>query len=234
MRASTALVFGWTSVAAATAAGQVSAGATPQVITTGVGEATAAPDRAAIYLSVQTRGPTAAQVSSDNARRVRGVLDTLRAIGIGSEALQTASYNVSPEVQYGPNQAPRVTGFTATNSTLVNLKHIDDVGRVIDAALAKGANDISSLQFSSSKADSIRSVALAAAVADARTQAEAMARAAGGSLGPLIELSSTYAPVRTPPFMATAMLRTASTPITPGEQTIDATVTGRWTFIPSR
>ena len=76
------------------------------------------------------------------------------------------------------------------------------MGRVIDAALAKGANEISSLQFFSSKADSARSVALAAAVADAKAQAEVMARAAGGSLGQLLELNTSSVPIRPMPLDA--------------------------------
>lgn len=208
----------------------------PQIVTTGVGEASVVPDRAMIYLSVQTRAATVATASADNARRAKAVMDTLRALGITGDAVSTAGYSVSPEMQYPQNQPPRATGYTVSNSILVKLKRIEDVGRVIDAALAKGTNEISSLQFSSSKADSVRSVALSAAVADARAQADAMAKAAGGSLGPLLELNTASVPIRPVPLMQpTAMMRAATaTPISPGEQTVNATVTGRWVFVPGR
>ena len=88
---------------------------------------------------------------------------------------------------------PKVTGYTVTNTVRADVRRIDDVGKLIDAALAKGANEISSLQFYSSKADSARRAALAAAVADARADAEVLARAAGGTLGALVELSTTRA-----------------------------------------
>ncbi len=206
------------------------------ISTSGAGEASVTPDRATIYVAVQTRAPTASAAGADNARRVRAVMDTLRAIGLAGNEIETASYNVSPEMSYATtgSQPPRVVAYTVTNSLLVRLRRLDDVGRVIDAALAKGANEISSLQFSSSKADSVRSIALAAAVADARAQAEAMARAAGGSLGTLIELSTTV-PIRPMPMVQTFAARAAAaTPITPGEQTINAMVTGRWAFVPGR
>jgi uncharacterized protein YggE len=205
----------------------------PLVATTGVGEASAVPDRATLYIAVQTRAQTANAASTDNARRLRAVMDTLRQIGISGEQIETANYNVSPEMSYPQSQAPRTVAYTVTNSLLVRLRRIDDVGRVIDAALAKGANEISSLQFSSSKADSVRSVALSAAVTDAKTQAESMARAAGGSLGPLLELS-TSVPIRPMPMIQPMMARAAATPITPGEQTISATVSAKWVFIPGR
>ena len=209
----------------------------PQVVTTGVGEASAPPDRASIYIGVQTRATTAQAASTDNARRVRAVMDTIKAMGIPQGQVQTANYGVQPEMAYpnGQSQAPRVVGYTVTNSVIVRLNRVDDVGRVIDAVLAKGANEISSLQFTSSKADSLRSVALAAAVLDARAQAESMARAAGGSLGPLLELNTSAVPIRPAPVMASFAMRAgAPTPITPGDQTVNATVTARWTFLPAK
>jgi len=206
----------------------------PQISTTGVGEASAIPDRATIYIAVQTRATTAAAASADNARRARAVVDTLRAIGIPGDQIQTANYSVTPEMSYAPSTAPRAVAYSVSNSLLVKLRRVDDVGRVIDAALAKGANEISSLQFSSSASDSVRSVALAAAVMDAKIQAEAMARAAGGSLGQLLELSTSM-PVRPMPMMQTFSARAAvQTPITPGEQSISATVSARWAFVPGR
>jgi uncharacterized protein len=208
-----------------------------QLVTTGVGEASAIPDRATIYVAVRSRATTVTSASADNARRVRAVMDTLRAMGMAADQVATASYNVSPEMVYPttPSESPRIVAYTVMNSLLVKLKAVDEVGRVIDAALAKGANEISSLQFFSSKADSVRSVALAAAVADAKAQAEVMARAAGGSLGQLLELNTASVPIRPMPLVQPMMMRAAApTPITPGEQTVSATVTGRWAFISGR
>jgi hypothetical protein len=161
------------------------------------------------------------------------VLDTLRAVGLTSEQLSTVNYNVSPEMQYSPNgqTPPKVVGYVVTNSVRAELRRLEDVARVIDAALAKGANEVSSLQLYSSKADSARRAALASAVADARADAEALARAAGGSLGMLIELTSVESPIR--PVAVTGMreMAVAKTPIEGGTQTITATVTARWTLL---
>src|SRR5256885_1862146 len=65
------------------------------------------------------------------------------------------------------------------------------VGPVIDTALGKGANRIQALEFYSSNTDAGRRQALAEAIGKARGDAEAMARAAGGKLGPLVEASTT-------------------------------------------
>ena len=205
----------------------------PQVVTTGVGEARVSPDRATILVGVQSRAATAAVAGADNARRQKAILDTLRAMGLSSDQLSTINYNVSPEMQYNPNGGtPRVTGYVVSNNVRVDVRRLDDVGRYIDAVLAKGANEISSLQFMSSKADSARRAALGEAVTHARADAEALARAAGGSLGPLIEVSTTSSPIR--PMMDVAMrsaVAGARTPIEPGEQTVSAMVTARWVFV---
>lgn len=234
MRGRFAFIVGAITIASAQLSGQTPGfSGPPMVATTGTGEASAIPDRAAIYIAVQTRAPTASAASIDNARRVKAVMDTLRQIGIAGDQLETANYSVTPEMVYPTTQpqTPRTVAYSVTNSLLVRLRRIDDVGRAIDAALAKGANEISSLQFSSSKADSVRSLALAAAVVDAKAQAEAMAQAAGGSLGQLLELS-TSSPIRPIPMMQPLMARAAQTPITPGEQLISATVNAKWAFVP--
>lgn len=209
----------------------------PQIVTSGAGQARVTPDRATISIGVQSRAPTAAAAAADNARRQRAVLDTLRALGLASEDLSTNNYNVSPEMQYTPNGTvpPRVIAYTVTNTVRAELRRMEDIGKVIDAALAKGANEIASLQFRSTQADSGRRVALAAAVANAKADAEVLAQAAGGSLGSLLEVSSTSV---APPRMFDVALRStaakASTPIEPGEQTVSASVTVRWAFVPGR
>jgi len=208
----------------------------PQIVATGTGEAAVSPDRATIFVGVQTRAATVGPAAAENARRQRAIIDTLRALGLGSDQLATLNYSVSPEMQYSPNQTPKVTGYVVRNTIRASLRRIEDVGKAIDAALAKGANEISSLQFTSSKADSVRRIAMAEAVASARADAEAIARAAGGTLGSLLE-ATTSAPPR--PFQEMALGRAqiaanAPTPIEPGEQTISVTVTARWAFIAGR
>lgn len=224
-------------VAAQTSSSQVTVPSGPIVVTTGTGEARVTPDRATIMVGVQSRATTAAAAGSDNARKQRAILDTLRAIGLTSEQLSTVNYSVTPDMQYPPNGqgTPRVAGYTVTNTVRADVRRLDDVARVIDAALTKGANEVSSLEFYSSKADSARRSALATAVSNARQDADALARAAGGSLGQVVEISAGELPIRPLSIsMRTEMSAAAKTPIEPGQQTITATVTVRWAFVPGR
>jgi uncharacterized protein YggE len=189
-----------------------------------------------LLFAVETRASTAARAGADNARRQRAVMDTLRKVGLGEGQISTSGYSVTPEMRYDGKQ-PQVTGYVARNSVQADVRRVDQVGTLIDAALGAGANVVSSLRFYSSRADEARRSALADAVTKARSDADAMARAAGGTLGPLIEMSTSGA-VRPMYGEEQAMMRVTSTdgggptPIDPGEQTIRLFVTARWTFVP--
>jgi uncharacterized protein YggE len=227
-------------VLSATLAGGVSAQTVstqpPRIVTSGEAEVRVTPDRATIFVGVQTRAATAASAGASNARIQKAIIDTLKAMGIGSDQLATQNYSVNPEMQYPPAGGPgKVTGYVVSNVVRVELKRIEQVGPAVDASLAKGANQINSIQFFSSTAAEARRTAMADAVRDARADAETLAKAAGGTLGPVIEITSGSPPVR--PVYGELMMRSAAkadapTPIEPGEQVISANVSVIWQFIP--
>lgn len=221
---------------AAAAHAQSSAPQVPRIVTSGEAQVRVTPDRATIMIGVQTRAATAAAAGADNARRQKAIIDTLRAMGLMADQIATQNYSVYPEMQYPPTGGQgRVVGYNVSNIVRVELRRIDQAGAVIDATLAKGANQINSIQFSSSTAAEARRTAMAEAVRDARADAEVLARAAGGTLGPIIELTSSAPPIR--PMYADIATRAVAkeamqTPIEPGEQVISANVSVIWQFIP--
>lgn len=207
----------------------------PQILTTASAEVELKPDRATLVFTVESRGATAAKAGAETARKQRGVLDTLRAMGVGVDQLTTASIEINPEYVYpGQNQPPRISGYVARNSVRVEVLRLEQAGALIDAGLAKESTGIGSLTFSSSKADEARRQAIELAVAKAKNEAAAMARAAGGALGSLIEL--TAQPSYERPMAAPAAFRMAAaaavdqTPVNPGQLRVTATVSGRWGY----
>ena len=209
----------------------------PQIVVSASGEVRVAPDRASIQIGVQSRATTAAEASAQNSRKQRAVIDAIKAKGIPAEQIGTMGYNVIPETRYDREgqQAPRTTSYLVSNVVSVDVRKIDLVGPVIDAALAAGANQINSLSFGITGADSARRAALASAVAKARTDAEIMARAAGGSLGSLIELQAMEAYVPSPRAVALDAMKMSGAaeqvPIEAGQETIRASVMARWQFV---
>jgi hypothetical protein len=210
--------------------------APPQIVTSASGEARLPPDRANLLIGVQTRAATAAAAAKENNARQTAVIAAIAAAGIPKEQISTENYNVYAETRPDrTGQNPAVVAYVVTNVVRVELRRTEQVGPVIDAALAKGANEIQGLEFFSSSTESGRRQALAEAIGKARGDAEAMARAAGGKLGPLLEVSTTDSGPR-PLYRTNAMSRAAGampTPIEPGELTLRVAVTARWQFVPN-
>ena len=208
----------------------------PEIAVSAVGETEVTPDRARVSIGVQTQAPTAADAASRNATLQQAVINAIRALGIPAERISTQGYNVYPEQTYdNTTRRSRITGYNVQNTVVVDVWKVEQVGAVLDAALSKGANLVSSLAFYSSQEDVARRRALQNAVARARADAEAMATAAGGRLGELLELTSgiSYAPPPRPMMeMARAASAPAATPISEGTQTLNAQVSARWRFVP--
>ena len=203
-----------------------------EIVTAATGEAQLVPDRATVYVGVQTRSATAATAARENAQRQGAVIEAIVALGIPRDQIATESYSVAPDTRYDQStQKTTVVGYVVSNVVRVDLRRIDQVASVLDASLGKGANQINSLDFYASNADSARHVALVQAIARARADAQVMAQAAGGSLGPLVELSTSDAGPRPVYRMATAALSVAPTPIEPGQQRLQVSVSARWRFV---
>jgi len=209
----------------------------PQIAVAGRGEVKVSPDRATIQISVQTRASTAAAGAAENANKTQAVLAALRALGLSNDQLSTINYSVNPEQRYEPNKEPVVVGYIVTNTVLAEVQRLNQVGPVIDAALSRGANMITSLQFYASNTEAARRTAIAAAIEKARADAEAAARAARGSLGTLLEISiGAYSPPPQPMMMLRRAMAEAQadTPINPGQDLLTVEVSTRWRFIPGQ
>lgn len=208
----------------------------PQISVAAQHEVKVTPDRATIQISVQTRAATAAAAAAENATKVQAVLSALRALGLTNDQLSTMNYNVHPDYVHREGREPTVTGYNVTNTILADVRQLNQVGRVIDAALSKGANMMTSLQFYASNTEAARRTAIAGAIAKARADAEAAANAAGGSLGQLLEITigAQFPQPPMPMMRLQASVGQADTPIQPGQESLIVMVSTRWRFNPAR
>jgi uncharacterized protein YggE len=209
------------------------AGATIEV--SGTGEVIVDPDHATLSLAVETPGATSAAAGADNARLTAAVTGALLEAGATRSDVVTANYTLEPQWQYVANTPPKRTGYQARNTLRVSVAPLSVLGKWIDAALGAGATRVENIEFDSSAAASARRQALSKAVADAKEEAETLARAAGGKLGPLQNLSTVEAggPRPMERFAVTASLQAGQeTHLEPSPLHITATVTGRWLFEP--
>jgi uncharacterized protein YggE len=213
------------------------------IVVTGTGEARVAPDEAFVDLAVETQAKTAKEASQQNARRMEAVVAALVAAGVPRKDVETRNYNLFPEYAQDPqprpdraDTGPRLVGYRASNNVQVRTRALDQLGSFIDKALAAGANRVEGVRFGLSNPQEAQGLALADAVKRARASAEVIARSLGLALGEVLEASTQVGhppvyPVDVPMHARGAMMemaKDASTPITPGEQTVQASVSLRY------
>ena len=226
------------SVASVAPASESPSAAQPEITANGRGEVRLAPTYAAVIVNISTRASTAVEAASENARKVQAVMSALKASGLSEKDITTAGYNLQQDYVYRPERQPEPSGFTANTSIRAEIRRLENLGRVIDAVIAGGATGISGVQYFASNTEEARRSAMAQAVREARTDADVLARAAGGSLGRLIALNSGGVSQPFPRDMMAAagnvMVRSAGAPtnMVPAELNVIAMVSGRWEFIP--
>jgi uncharacterized protein YggE len=211
----------------------------PEIVASGRGEVRLAPTYAAVIVNIATRVSTAVEAASQNAQKVQAVISALRASGLSEKDITTAGYNLQQDYDYRPDRRPEPSGFMANTSIRAEVRRLESLGKVIDAAIAAGATGISGVQYFASNTEEARRSAMAQAVREARTDADVLARAAGGSLGRLIALNSGGVSQPFPREMlamvgGNVMARAAGAPtnMVPAELNVIAMVSGRWEFIP--
>jgi uncharacterized protein YggE len=206
----------------------------PEITATGHGETHLPPTFAVVMIGVTTRAGTAAEAAAQNAAKVASTLAALRQAGVAVDDLTNQGYSI--EQAYEDNGRRR-GGFTARNSIRARVNGVDQVGKVIDAAVNGGAGEINSVQFGAPNIEEARRAAMTEAVKQARADAAVLESAAGGTLGRLIALSSSssfppgYVSGRLEAVLASGA-SSVPTVLSPRDLTVSAQALGRWEFIP--
>ena len=146
-------------------------------------QVSATPDVAYISIGVHTEDPDAAAAVANNSAQAQGVMDALTAKGIDAKDLQTTNFSIYPQDEYDQEGKKTGTRFVVDNTVYVTLRDLTKVGEVLGAAVEAGANSIYGITFDVADKTSLLAGARDQAIAEARKQAEEMAKAAGVSLG---------------------------------------------------
>ena len=121
---------------------------------------------------------------------MQAVKAALLAQDVEEKDIQTRHYSIYAE-RYGPEgllQEDQVQ-YRVSNAVDVTIRHLDNIGGILDAAIGAGANDIGNVRFSLENPAAVESEARAMAVADARAKAEELAALIGVSVGEVTEIS---------------------------------------------
>ena len=184
------------------------------------GEVSRIPDVAIISAGVVTRQPTASAAIQENAARMERVLAALKRAGVPDRDVQTSSINLNPEYRYQENQPPQLNGYTASNQVSVRFRDIRNSGRILDALVAEGANQINGPTLTIDKPETALDEARTQALATGRARADFYARALGKRVVRLVSVSEGGGNYPAPPMpmMMEARTQSADTKLVPGEQ----------------
>lgn len=203
--------------------------AVPAMLTvTASADVARAPDQLRMTAGVLTTAVTAAEAMAANAARMNAVLAALKAAGVTDRDVQTTGLSLNPQYRYEPNQSPVLTGYQARNSISLRTLKLADAGKLIDAAIKAGANEVQGPEFTLANPDAALDEARTAAVAKARARAELYAKAAGLKVKRIASISegAGAAEPGPRPMMRMAMAEAAAPPpVQPGELSLSAQVT---------
>lgn len=207
----------------------------PTIFVTGRGEVQVAPDRARVQVGMETQARTSQLAAQENNRKQAAILAAIRKLGVPEANIQTLNYNVSPVQRYDDKlRRVVIDGYQVTNIVQVETDRLELAGQIIDAGLANGANRVAGLDFIVKDRSKAQDQALTEAVASARRQAEVAAKAAGGQVVELLELTiNEFERPEPRAMMAMAMkVEAADTPapISAGTNTVSVSVGTRWRF----
>jgi uncharacterized protein len=216
----------------------VNSDSVPSIVTSGTGQLKLPPNAAAVTISVETRGRSAALATAANTPIVRRVQEALQSLGFAPDSNQTVTFEVEPAYDYQAGN--RLVGYDATTSLVLRFRALDQLPAILDGALSAGASRISEIDFFSDSTEAGRRRAFTSAVTNARLDAAAIATAAGGRIGRLLKVTTgrefSSEPMRLEEIVVSrgAAAAPAAIPNIRREVIVSVNVQAMWEFVPAR
>ena len=189
-------------------------------------EARRAPDIATVSAGVVTQAADANAALRQNAEQMAKVVAAIRAAGVADRDVQTAGVNLNPQYRYAENQPPAITGYQASNTVNVTVRDLARLGRILDALVATGANQVNGPSFDIDRKEPVLDEARRAALDRARARADMYAQALGLRVRRIVSIDEAGGGFPRPiPMMAMAKAaRDEATPISPGENVLSVSL----------
>ena len=188
-------------------------------------EARRVPDVATISAGVVTQAADANAAMRANATQMDKVMAAIRAAGIAERDIQTSGVNLNPQYKYVDNQAPEITGYQASNTVNLKVRDIAKLGKVLDALVASGANQVNGPSFEIDQPEAAYDEARRGALEKAQARAAMYAKTLGLRVRRIVSISEGggFQPPMPMPMMAMARGKAeADTAVSPGETTLGA------------
>lgn len=199
----------------------------------GEGEIAAQPDTASVNLGVVTESKELISAQQQNSIVGNKVIDSLIALGIDRNQIQTFDYRIEPIYDY--DQGKQIfRGYKVTHILEVKIDDLSIIGKVVDTAVQNGANYVANVQFTTRYKDSYYQQALVFALNNASNKAKTIANTLRVTLNPTPILVTEGTDVIQPfESQQVAFAKgVSSTQILPGQLLIKASVATEYKYHP--
>jgi uncharacterized protein len=150
-------------------------------------------ETATLKLGYQNQAPSKDAAYSENTRVANRIVQSLLDAGVPKEAIETESVSLArDEDRYG-NRPRQPATFTATQQWQIQSK-ASDAQKIVDIAVAAGANQIESVDWTVADPQKLDDRAYAAALARAKGVAQETAAQTGVKLGAIISIANSTNP----------------------------------------
>ncbi|MGL4717181.1 MAG: SIMPL domain-containing protein, partial [Aeromonas sp.] len=160
----------------------------PHLVVSGYAEQKAEPDMLTLSVSVTALEKEGIKAKQQVDTKVAAFFGQLEGIGIKRSDVEAGNLLVSPEYQYAPNKQPELLGYRAQRQLAVKLYQLDKLSQLMDTALSAGLESVSQIEYGLKSPQITKEQARLAAVADARSKAESLAKAFAMKLGKIYSI----------------------------------------------
>jgi uncharacterized protein YggE len=185
----TVLIIAAIALSACSASVQLGQTQPKTISVTGNAQVILAPDIAYISIGVHSEAKAASDAVASNNSQSQAVIDAIKSQGVDPKDIQTTNFNVYQQEKTSPTGESLGTYFMVDNTVYVTIRDISKIGPVLDASIAAGANNIYGITFDVQDKEAALATGRDQAMADAKTQAEQLAKAAGVTLGDVQSVS---------------------------------------------
>lgn len=165
---------------------------------TGKGEAVSIPDIATFSFSVNETAKTVKEAQNTATEKINKALDAVKKGGVAEKDIKTLSYSINPHYEYVqatctqyscPGGKSVLTGYDVSQSVEVKVRDISKAGELFDAIGTAGVKTVNGLSFSIDDIESVKAIARAEAISDAKMKAKKIAKDLGVKL---VKITSYY------------------------------------------
>jgi uncharacterized protein YggE len=191
----------------------------------GIGEVYLTPDVAYVYVGVRVEADDVATALANNNVQANAVSQAVQDLGVDIKDIQTTSFNVYPNQEYGMDGTITRKFYVVENTVFITVRDLGTLGGLLDAVVSSGANSINGISFDVEDKDAAAAEARDIAIEKAKLEAESIAAASGVKLGDLQNVSVYVNGTTTPMYDAKGgggAYAASSVPVSAGQLVISA------------